>query len=129
MTEAFSSATAAGLDRQISENVATVLHRVGMKRQQLAITVGMTPQTMSRRLSGQQPWWMWEVQMVADYFGLSLVEITTDLPSFDEWQARWDELCACRDSNPKPSDLVPALELLPRIPAPVAYLADYRRTA
>lgn len=91
-------------ERQVAENIATTLHRARIKQLQLAISVGMTQPTLSRRMTGQQPWLFWEVQAIADYLGVTLAEITTDLPSRDEWQVRWDELCACRDSNPKPSD-------------------------
>lgn len=93
-------------EAQVAENIATTLHRAHMRQRQLAVAVGVSQPTLSRRMLGAQPWLLWEVQTIADYFGLTLTEITTDLPTRDEWQVRWDELCACRDSNPKPSDLV-----------------------
>lgn len=90
-------------DRQLVENVTTMLFRCGERQQDAAHQVGMTPATFSRRMSGQQPWLLREVRALSAHFGVTLSELTTGLPSYDEWQAR--DLRACRDSNPKPSDL------------------------
>lgn len=95
------------VNRHIAENVAISLHRAQMKQSALATAAGISQPTLSRRMAAQQSWHYDEVEIIAGVFGLSAVELATDLPSFDEWQARWEALCACRDSNPKPSDLYP----------------------
>ena len=85
-------------DRQVSENIALTMHRARIKERQLAAAVGISQATLNRRVRGEQPWMLWEVQAIADFLSLTLQEITTDLPSYEEWRAR-------RDSNPKPSVL------------------------
>lgn len=80
---------AEAIESQIAENVTVLMHRAGLKLTQLATAVGISQPTMSRRMLSQQPWMFWEVQVLAEFFCVTLSEITTDLPSRDEWQARW----------------------------------------
>jgi hypothetical protein len=93
------------VERAISENVNTLLLRAHMKRRQLAATLDLPSASLNRHINGTGTWGFREVRAIADYFAVTVDEIATDLPSFDEWQVRWNELRACRDSNPKPSVL------------------------
>lgn len=72
----------------VAENVAVLLHRSQVKQQTVAHRLGMTGATMSRRMSGQQPWLLWEVQALAEFFGVTLDELAGDLPSRAQWEAR-----------------------------------------
>ena len=74
-------------EEQVSENVVTLLHRSRMKQHQLAAAVGMSPQTMSRRLSGSQPWSFWEVQAIASFFEVTLEQLAGELPSLSQWSS------------------------------------------
>lgn len=97
----------AGLDRLVSENVNTLLLRARMSRRALALSAGgLSHAALNRKITGETPWALSEAARVASALEVTLLELTTDLPSYEEWQARWD-LRARRDSNPKPSDLYP----------------------
>lgn len=97
------------VEREIAENVNTLLHRARMSRRELSLALGHSQATFARKVAGGSPWHYVEVREVAAYFGVTTDELATGLPSLSEWQTRWDELCACRDSNPKPSVWEPRL--------------------
>lgn len=96
-----------GPDVAISENVATLLHRARWSIAELAREIGMTRQTLNRKVHNGTSWYYSEVAAVAEVMAVTVEEMATGLPSVSEWKARWDDLRACRDSNPKPSDLYP----------------------
>lgn len=79
-------------DAQVSENVLTLMHRTRMRQQQLAAAIGLTPQTMSRRLAGTQPWAFWEVAAIARFYGVTLEELSGTLPTLGEWSVRHEGL-------------------------------------
>ena len=109
-----------------------MMQRAGIKGMQLAEAASMTPATFSRRMAGKQAWTLFEVEMIAMYFGLQLDELVYELPSIEEWERRtaaeeydvdygrrpWAasetaappkgsgrDLYAIRDSNPEPADM------------------------
>lgn len=98
-------------DRQIGENIAATLFRVRLKQQQLAHGIGMTPATLSRRMLGQQAWLFWEVQAIAEFFGLSLDELSGELPPFVSWR---DEIVSGTPSGTRTPN--PLIRSHPRFP-------------
>ena len=91
-------------DEQVADNVVLLLRRTHTTQQKLGTAVGISPQTLSRRLAGEQPWMMWEVQAIARFFRVSLDEITGDLPSKAELSVRHQGLeprTRCFGGSPK----------------------------
>ena len=74
--------------RQLRENIAVMMQRVGIKGAHLAQAVGMTPATFSRRMHGQTTWLFHEFELIASYFDLTLDELAYRLPSADDWERR-----------------------------------------
>lgn len=110
--------TAFVLDRQVSENVETLIRRTKASQSSVGAAVGMSQPTMSRRLKNEQPWLLWEVTALASHFGVTLEQLMGTLPSLLEWRATRSDAITDR--------LCPIATLAP---APVAYLSDYRRSA
>ena len=90
------------LDALIAEHINTLMHRARVSGRQVAAATGISQPTISRKLRGGA-WSISEVVALCGYFGVTLDEMTTGLPTRDEWEAR--DLRGCRDSNPRPSDL------------------------
>ncbi len=88
----------ATVDATISENVNTMLHRTRTAVPEVATALGMSKQTLWRKVTGRgSPWLFVEVQALAGHFTVSVEQLSGELPDLSTW-------CACRDSNPKPSD-------------------------
>lgn len=91
-------------DEQVADNVVLLLRRTHTTQQKLGTATGISPQTLSRRLAGSQPWMMWEVQAIARFFRVTLDEMTGDLPSKSELSVRHEGLeppTRCFEGNPK----------------------------
>jgi transcriptional regulator with XRE-family HTH domain len=88
------------LDRQVGENVATMLFRAGMTQKQLAEVIGTSRPTLTRKIQGRGVWTLADIGRIARAFGLRPHHLIGDLPSYEEW-------CAIRDSNPEPAGLRP----------------------
>lgn len=72
-------------DQRVSLNVKTLVKRAKIKQQDLARAVGIPAATLSRRLNNQQAWLFSEVAEVATFFGVTVEELSGDLPSFIDW--------------------------------------------
>ena len=91
---------------QFSENLNTLLFRVGITGTRLARELGMPQATISRKIRGATTWSLDEVFALLAFFAVQFEEMATVLPPREEWEDRdVPALRACRDSNPKPSDL------------------------
>ena len=91
-------------DEQVSENVVVLLRRRRMTQSALGTAVGISPQTMSRRIAGIQPWQWWEVVAIARFFDVTLEELSGELPSRDVYLVRHQGLeprTRCLETNPK----------------------------
>lgn len=86
-----------GYDEVISENVNTLVHRAKVTLPALAAEVGMSHQTLWRKVSGTGSWSYSEVRSLAEALGVTTDELAGALPAGDVWRAR-------RDSNSQPSD-------------------------
>ncbi len=85
------------LNQRVSENVTTMLFRLGWKQKDLAQAMGTTGATISRKLKNLTEWSLTDIELMAPIMTVEVSELLGDLPPFDVWRA-------CRDSNPKPSD-------------------------
>ncbi|HEY9523901.1 MAG TPA: helix-turn-helix transcriptional regulator [Thermopolyspora sp.] len=111
------------IERAISENVSILLHRSRMSATGLAREIGMSKATMNRKIA-MGPWHYVDLARIARFYAVTVEELVGGLPSPGDWDVRWVDRYAIRDSNPEPADLVPArarrLRLIrgPRIPEP-----------
>jgi Helix-turn-helix domain len=86
------------LQDRVSSNVRVLAAAAGTSPSAVAESVGRSRQWIQAKLSGRIGWSLGDVERVSEGLGVEPgVLMTTDW-----WPA---ELRACRDSNPKPSDL------------------------
>lgn len=97
MTVEYTEAQPSELNRRVSENLTTMLFRMGWQQKDLAPALGITPTTIGRKLKGRNDWTIPEIERAAPTLYLSVGELLTELPDWEEWRAR-------RDSNSQPSD-------------------------
>lgn len=73
----------------ISQAILVLMAYAGIKHaKDLAPRVGMSQQTLSRRMLTEKGWMFHEVVGIAVYFGVTLDELLNGLPSLQEWTAR-----------------------------------------
>ena len=83
-----SMAREASLNRNVCENVTTLIFRMGWKQRDLAKAAHWNGGTLSRKLRGHSEWTTGEIQTLVGIFAVSPAELLGDLPAFEEWQAR-----------------------------------------
>lgn len=54
----------------VSENVRALMARTRTKQQALAVALGMTQGAVSKKVNGDRPFTLDELELVADYFGV-----------------------------------------------------------
>lgn len=97
MTTTAAAAEDSAVERQIRENMNTLMMRERLSERRLADKVGIHRAALNRRMLGDVGFLYFEVRTIARFFDVTLDELEGQLPSYDEWRAR-------RDSNPQPSD-------------------------
>ena len=85
------------LNRRTSENITTMLFRMGWKQKDLVPVMRITGTTIGRKLKNGNDWTLTEVELAAQAFYLSVGELIGDLPNWEEWRSR---LAAKDDETP-----------------------------
>lgn len=80
----------------VANNIRAELARNGWSQEELASKLGINRVTLNRRLRGQLPWTLEQLDQAAAAVGVPLAELLRVYPDNAE-RAR-------RDSNPQPSD-------------------------
>lgn len=75
-------------NRRVSENVSTLMFRMGMKQNELAREAGLSANTLGRKLKGVGDWSVREVSTIAEATWVKPVELITDVPSYEDWDSR-----------------------------------------
>ncbi len=91
-------------DRLVVENLNTLRFRAQISGREIGRLLGISSATISAKMRLHSDFTLSEARTLADYFAVSLDELTGELPGFEEWNKRW---CAVRDSNPEPADSEP----------------------
>ena len=66
------------LNETVAANTRAELARRGVKQADLALTVGWTKATASRRLSGSTEWTATDLDRVATFLGLTVADLMTE---------------------------------------------------
>jgi hypothetical protein len=69
---------ATGTDERIGRIVEVMLDLLGVSKQALAEQVGMKPQTLGQKISGNRPWSANELERVAAALGFPVMALHTD---------------------------------------------------
>lgn len=76
-------------DRQVSENVVVLMHRLAMEKRDLADVLNTSAQSAGQRINGRVSWRPAEIARLADFFTVSTDELMTGpVPPFKEWLER-----------------------------------------
>lgn len=63
------------VDRTVGEILATWMRRQRITQKEMALHLGFTQSTMSRKLLGQTPWYLAELVAACDVLGSSLPDL------------------------------------------------------
>jgi transcriptional regulator with XRE-family HTH domain len=74
--------------RQISENVETLLRRAGKRQEDLAEALHLNRVSVSQRITGRTVWRADELDGIAAFFDVTVVELVSRIPDFQEWDRR-----------------------------------------
>lgn len=86
------------LERRVSENISTLMFRMGWQRKDLAAAAHMNAGTLGRKLKNLSAWHVGEVEKLASILHVKASELMGDLPDYETW-------CAIKGSNLGPTDM------------------------
>lgn len=89
---------------QVSENVETLLRRLGMEKQELADAIHIHRVSVSHRLTGRTSWRTEELDALARVLSVTVAELVGTIPGPAEWQRRREP--AAIPAGPGPRFLV-----------------------
>lgn len=89
------------VNRHVNENLTQLLFRMGWKQNDLARAIGMTPQTVNRKMHGVSAWTLPEADALCKALNVEVGQLLGELPDYDTWRSKLPHL----DSNQKPADL------------------------